>query len=344
MPTMRESRLSPSQNSIGPMTEPIRTLPPSYIQLLRISVSLALLALIINQVDLVGSWDIFRRARPELVALMFGLTIIDRFLAAYRWYVSLQGIKAGISFGQVAHTFFVSNALGIALPGNLGTEAIRIFGLSRADSSNVTLALTSVFMERVTALLALTLLVLFGLALSPFEWPQAIGYMAWLFLVLLGLGIAAIMMQPTRALAAYILRSEKWTRIRTWLEKLYGYLDAYKGQPRLVIWSGILAILFQLGRVIVVFVGAWALDIDISFIYLLILVPIIVLITLLPISIAGLGVREVSFIYLFGLVGVNEEAALTLSLLGFAMNMFSIVPGYWLYLRHGFTAGTRRND
>jgi uncharacterized membrane protein YbhN (UPF0104 family) len=59
------------------------------------------------------------------------------------------------------------------------------------------------------------------------------------------------------------------------------------------------------------------------------------LISLLPITIAGLGVREVGFVYFLGLGGMPAEVALPLALIQRLFTIIATLPGAWWYLRRG---------
>src|SRR5262249_8361581 len=59
---------------------------------------------------------------------------------------------------------------------------------------------------------------------------------------------------------------------------------------------------------------------------------LVTLVVILPISIAGWGVREVSFVAVLGLLGVEREAALLLSLGVGLLTMLVRLPGAVLWL------------
>ena len=71
----------------------------------------------------------------------------------------------------------------------------------------------------------------------------------------------------------------------------------------------------HLGRVVIVLVLATALGISVSPFDAFTLVPAALLLAMVPISLAGWGVREVVFIQAFSLAGVAPSNALALSLL-----------------------------
>ena len=298
---------------------------------LRVAVSIALLATLSLYVDFSQSLEIARRARLDLLFLAFVLSLADRFLAAYRWYILVHGKNPQITFRRVVHLIYVSGFLGFFVPGTVGVEVVRIYGLSRT-TSDLALSFSSALVERILAFLALLLLVLLGLILFPTGLPLTIGYAAWLGLALLALVVTTLMHPRFRRLTDTLLPRTVRVSIGSRLVKFYAYLDAYKEQPVLMAWAMVLAFGFQLLRVTRIVIVAWALGLHFPIVHFVVIMPIIIFVTQIPISISGFGVREVSFVYLFGLVGMSPQAALSLSLLSFTISIIvATLPGACLY-------------
>jgi uncharacterized membrane protein YbhN (UPF0104 family) len=70
-----------------------------------------------------------------------------------------------------------------------------------------------------------------------------------------------------------------------------------------------------------------ALSIEVSFVQLMWVVPVVSLLQSLPISIAGIGVREGAYVYLLQLQGVPGESALALSLTVFGIQVLIALAG-----------------
>jgi hypothetical protein len=68
-----------------------------------------------------------------------------------------------------------------------------------------------------------------------------------------------------------------------------------------------------------------ALGLELPLPYYMIFVPITSLVLVLPISFAGLGVREGTYVFLFTQVGAAPEVALSMSLLVYVLG--TVVPG-----------------
>ena len=56
------------------------------------------------------------------------------------------------------------------------------------------------------------------------------------------------------------------------------------------------------------------------------------LLTMVPISIGGIGVRESGYIIFFGIIGLEKEAAVAISLTGFALTVLLSLIGGAVYL------------
>ncbi len=299
---------------------------------LRLAISLALLIFLFTRLDLASCLRIVSDAHLWRVGVVFLLTIADRMLAAYRWFLLVRDKNAAATFPVVVRVFFISNFLGTFLPGSIGVEAIRVYGLSRA-TSDVALSVSSILVERVFALIALLALVLVGLAASPPGLPANLAPWAWGLLFLLIAGSAALMHPRLRLTTHFFLPGSWLAPVRNGLDKLYASLDGFKTQPRLLAGVMVLSVIFQMLRVATALACAWALGLEISITHFVVIVPVVILVTMLPISIGGLGVREVSYVYLLGLAGIRPEAALTMSLLLYFIYTAAVLPGAWFYAR-----------
>ena len=295
---------------------------------------LSLLGFLLTQIDLGQAWRAVADARIDLLLLAFAIVLGSRLLAAARWYLLLRGRHAAVTPFGMLRLMFVADFVGYFMPGSLGVEVLRVYGLAKT-TADPALSATSVVVERVVALVVLVLLVLLGLAARPLALPAEIGRLAWLFLALLLVAVLAVMAPPTRSLALRLLPGERLARIRRGLERVFAALDSYRSRPWLIAASLVLALVFQLMRCASVTVGAAALGHPLPFTFVLVVFPIMLLISLLPITIAGLGVREVGFVYFLGLGGMPAEVALPLALIQRLFTIIATLPGAWWYLRRG---------
>jgi hypothetical protein len=89
----------------------------------------------------------------------------------------------------------------------------------------------------------------------------------------------------------------------------------------------LLSLLSQTFVTLMYVVLARALGIDMGASEFFVIVALIMLITLLPVSIGGLGAREISLVALLVVAGVAEQIAVTLSLVALVVVWLSVLPG-----------------
>lgn len=306
----------------------------------RFLLSASLLTAVLVQIDFAQTLQVLHDIRVDLALAVLAVGLAGRAYAALRWYLLLHGKNPEVTFWRTLKLTFVSTFAGFLLPGTVGVEATRIYGLSKT-TSDVALALASVMVERVFAAAALIALALVALAMSPPGLPPELSQAAWFGIIVLAAGTAAIMTRRVRRLTVLVVSAARLSPVRDRLVRFYDCLDAYSKQPQLLIWSFVAAAISPTFRIVPVIIGAWALGIDISVTYIVIFVPIIVFAAQLPISIGGLGVREIGFVSLFGLVGVPAEIAVALSLLLYAAAVIGSLPGAWFYVREGMSPKPR---
>jgi hypothetical protein len=303
----------------------------------RTTFGICLLILLFIWVDLGAMVAAIRQVRLDLLALLIAAIFAARLMSALRWYVLLRGLHSAVSYTGVLRLTFVSDFIGYFSPGSLGVDALRLYGMSRT-TSNLASSATSMLVERMLAFLALIVLVLIGLAFQLPVLPPEIGRLAWVGLALLVLALVGLMGPPFRRTTLWLLSYRRLTRFQSGAQKVYRSLDQYRARPGLLASSFVIAVLFQLMRCANTAIGAAAFGVHLPFLLYVVIMPVIILITLLPISIAGLGVRELGFVYLFGQVGMPAEVALSLSLLTRLLTILLAVPGAWFYARRGVLA------
>lgn len=269
---------------------------------------------------------------------------LTRLLASYRWYTLLKPVDPTVRFGKITSLVFVSGFVGYFMPGTLGIEGLRIYGFART-TANAALAIASVAVDRVIGTFALVALALVGLAMlpaalpagvTPEALPAAVAYVGWIGLLMLAILVVAGLDTRLRRLALHLL--SRWRRAQEGVSKIYAILDIYWARPWSLLWNAIVAVGFHLVRCAAVAIGAAAFGVDLPLMVYIAITPLITMLARIPISIAGLGVQEAGFVYLYGVFGMPAAVALVLSLVMRACTILSSAPGAWLYIVRGVRA------
>ena len=203
----------------------------------------------------------------------------------------------------------------------MGGDAFRIWYASRygVDLSTAT---QSVIYDRISALMAVTLLLVLSMPwLSLFfsSNEPVISILIFAFILVLG---CLFMMTADKTISFLFPAS------------LRGHIEELACTSRKVFLSRTGIKVITLSLLIHFFVACvvWLLDL----VQTLLLMPVILFITAIPISIAGWGLCESAMVFVFGMIGMPTESAFSPSVnLGLAM-MVTGLPGVvvWWFMHH----------
>jgi len=259
-----------------------------------------------------------------LLLLGFGI-----FLAGLRWAVVLDGMEIGLRLGGVFRIVLIGLFFSQALPSTIGGDAVRAWQIHQVIAS-VSLALRSIILDRLAGLAGLLLLVSMALPLLFQITDSEVAHVTMASLTALALvGLAAVLVfdrLPTVALRGHIY--EFLIHISKDARKA---LLASRRAPLVI---GLSALIHTLSA-LTVFCLAQGLGIMVGIVECLVLVPPVIMLMVLPISLAGWGVREGAMIAALGFVNVPASEALLLSIaFGLAVLLTNLPGGaVWLLTR-----------
>lgn len=261
-----------------------------------------------------GEWGWFAGA----VGTAFGSLAIG----AYRWHRLLGAAGLPVSAWRTARAYWVGLFANNFLPTGFGGDAARGLLVARGGPA-IARSLTSVIFERASGILCLLAVGLAALAALPGEVPGELG------LLLAGAAAAAA---GASALAAIGLQ-RRWlrrllpARLVPWAREVRDTVLAYARDRRLLALVVALGVAFQLLVVSSTWMLARSIGLDLDFALVAVVQPLVLIAVLFPISIAGFGVREGSFVVLLGAAGVSAADATLLSLLSVVMLALATSPG-----------------
>jgi uncharacterized protein (TIRG00374 family) len=295
-------------------------------------ISVALIVTLVWNIDRSELVSAFSTVSAAAFLVLVLIELLLRLLSAYRWHVLFVGLQKLSPVMEITRISFIASFLGQALPGAIGVEALRIYGLTRA-SGDAAAAFASVVADRIFGLLSLVLVIFAGLIVGPQGLQEMVLVPASVSLIIVFVLVFLLMNPHSRRWSLGLMPAALREKVRHWIADVFSCLDRYKNQPRVLIYSLALSILFQVLRVSLFYSAAVILGESPSFVFFLALVPIVMFAALLPISIGGLGVREASLVVLFSHFGVMDSTqAFVVAILVFVAGLISLVPGAWFYV------------
>lgn len=291
---------------------------------LRLAVTIGLFWLIFRNVDFDGVRATLGAVVPRLLLLGLMFQILSTMLAAYRWHLVMGVLEFPMRFGFYLRSYFKGSFFNQALPTSIGGDAVRVLDVN-ARGAGMRAAFYGVFIDRVLGLVGLLLLNLLANALAPDLLPH--GVYLTINLVVVG-GLLGFM-------ALYWLRKFDWLgrwRIISVFQDISQQLAEVLNGWRCAGRQIGLSLAVHLLSMVAIFLIGRSVGLEYDLLTFVAIVPPVILLTLVPVSLAGWGVREGAMIGLFTLVGADKTQVLSMSLLYGVVLIIASLPGFHVYL------------
>lgn len=304
---------------------------------IRLAIGLALLAFLVRRIDLGQAVETLTEAHP----IWLLTAVLAQFAAKTFWVLRWRALLRAVDHPQPAAELFRLILVGLFfnnfLPSSVGGDVVRVLGLARCGVSRAVAAAT-VLGDRVVGILALAILASVGGILGPRFWP---GEGPWgagavfagvTILLVLAFGNPAVLGRLAR------LRGLPKTIARR-AQRLLDSLALLAGRTRGVA----AAVTLSLGLAACSAVFHWSVarsvDIQVPLMAYFVIIPTVMLFAALPITLNGLGIRELGLVGFLGAQGVPESNATVFALLAFALPLVFAAAGGLLFLVGGRRIG-----
>jgi len=297
--------------------------------LLKGGLSVGLTWWLLSKIDVGEAWAKFQSMKPDMLALGVAFMLLQLALGAVRWGVVLRALSAELSAFRIMKLYYIGAFFATVLPGLVGGDAVRVWCTVKAGVP-LSIAVNSVMLERAAAVLSLAVLVACTEPVLLERVPELPG--AWIFPLLSVAGVCGVFVLSVLDRLPESLR--KWRAVRA---MTYLAADTRKVafHPVTAAASFFSALIGNVNLSMVVWALARGLDMPVSALDCLVLVPPVFLLTTLPISVAGWGVREAAMVSAFGFIGIAQSSSLVLSIVFGVLNMITAVPGGLAFLSVG---------
>ncbi len=245
----------------------------------RLGVTMALVAWVGLRTDWAEVGAAFAGMHIEFWLAAVGMLLTTQILSAWRWQALARPFGFECTVKKLTSYYLIGMYFNLVLPTTVGGDVVRAWYLDGGSGRRLP-AFVSVFVDRFSGLIVLLGLACVGLALSPLALPRWIDWFVW---GTAGCAVCAM------ALAPMVARTgARWAQP---LQKVRVALDALRA-PRLFVGSTLLSLGVQTGNVMLVWLIGLSIGADVPLGYYFIMVPMVSLLTMLPVSINGIGVRE----------------------------------------------------
>lgn len=289
-------------------------------------IGVILFILVLLKIDLTRLWQIFTNSNKLIIlftlVIVFPLMLLTKVM---RWNYIKRIQKINFSLLDSFHIYVIGLSLGTVTPGKFG-EFFKVFYLTKSGYS-AGRSFVSVFLDKFVDLLLLMLIAIIGILYFIMFYK-----LDFLNLLLIALSLLIlfflclnkrVMRKGIRFLFRYLV-PRKSQKIRRYFIDFYRYIILISFTQYCIIFC--YTLINWLLYFFIAYLLAISLGIAISFIFLLFAMSLSCLLNLLPISVSGIGVRDVLLIFLFSLAGIGKESAIAFSIL---ILIFLLLP--WIF-------------
>lgn len=300
---------------------------------LRIVIGVALIGVMVQWIGLdalSGTWQSFS---PIFYALAVTLLFAHFAVQSLVLRILLTAKDVTVRARHIFRLMVICQFFGVFLPGGVGPDLVLCYNMVRSTAKKE-LALSAIIFIRITVLFVMALFAFFASFHPIAAQPQ---YQLLTAGILLAFCAYFFLManRHSLALARKVLEILNRHKVTAILYKTYFALAAHGQDRATALRIAPFLLLSAMIKVMTDYVVALSLGFDIPFIYFLVVVPLVTVISALPLTFAGLGIREGAFIGLFTLVGVPAEEALAISLVSFSLMLVTAGIGAILYGLYG---------
>jgi uncharacterized protein (TIRG00374 family) len=257
-------------------------------------------------------------------------------ISIVRWHLLLEVAGAAVGWVRTAQLAVAGLFFNSVLPGVMGGDVIRAFWAARDAPQARPAAVVSILLERV---LGLTATVLLGAALILPRWKELnqhpvthAGALAFLIVAGFLLVILAVLATPCSSRLLGGNHSSGWRKAAAEGAKACHVCLTHP------VGAGVgllLSLMSQALLVTLFFTVAEAMSLPADFWQLAAVLPMVAMVTVLPITWNGLGLREAAFVTFLGVYGVPAAQAVAISLTAFAVILAWNLFGGVVYLVTG---------
>ena len=286
---------------------------------LRLTTSVALLLYLAWAFEVDAVFARLGEMRPDLVAMALGISAMQFAVSAWRWRYTARILGIELPFPEALREYYLATFVTQMTPGGVTGDVARAWRHARRQADTPALvgpAVRAVVIERASGQVVMTLVAIGSLLVlaATHGVPLAIVGLASLAIIaILGLGIRWARGRRTRGASIW---GTLWNESR---DALFSR-SAFSRQ--------MLSSVFVVTTYVAIYVlGARAVGIETPLIRLLPLVAPVLVTMLIPVTVAGWGVREAGAAMIWSAVGLTSEDGIVISVTYGLLVLLSTLPG-----------------
>jgi uncharacterized membrane protein YbhN (UPF0104 family) len=303
-------------------------------RLLQVAVSGFAIILIARHVDLREAARVLASVRLGYALVAVLLYLLGQVMSAYRW--RLIGVSVGLadSFAHYLRFYFIGMFFMFFGPSTLGGDVVRSLYLAEGGGRRAR-AFNSVLFDRLNGLV-----VLIAIGAAAFLLFPSYGLPAPLFFVTVVFGLGLFLGWWLAPVLARLLLAPDHA-VRRFIE---ADLGAFWRDRGMLVGASAVSLVFHLVQIVTQLLVSRALGLAVPFSYICIFHPLVSVLSAIPITLSGIGLREGGYIWFLRRIGIDEASAVAYGGLWFLVIVANSLIGGLVFLASGARLPRLRAD
>jgi uncharacterized membrane protein YbhN (UPF0104 family) len=269
----------------------------------KLLVSGLLIYFIFAKIDVQEIGNTLRGSNPFYLLLAFVFFFLSKLIAAFRLNLYFHQLDLYLTQKSNLKLYFLGMFYNLFLPGGIGGDAYKGYAIKKKFEVSTKKVVSVLVIDRLSGLL---ILFIYASSLLLFIPIETIASLKALFIIAIPLSI----------LVFYLLNRQ-----------FFRY-----ALP--VFWkSAVYSVLVQLAQLLSVWFIMTSLGIELNQIAYLVIFLVSSIVSVIPLTIGGIGSREATFFYGASLLGLNENISVGISVIFFLITALNSLFGAWYHFK-----------
>lgn len=297
-----------------------------FLSVFKIGVSIGSLYFVFRSIPLKEIASIFKNINYSLIICSLLVFLVAQVFSSLRFVYVARTLGGVIDLSSSLQAHFVGLWFNQVLPTSLGGDLVKVAILRRY--LGLSIAVRSAILDRLSGLMFLLLATAIALPIYANIFASHMNLVKMIAFIAVGGGLFIILGAWTanrgfnHLIANHVI-----------LKLIQIFFDIWKFKKGIPLWeqAWTSAIVHFSGIITYVFIGL-AFGVEVNLITFFLVIPVIFLITLIPVSYAGWGIREVGSIWIFNMVGIEREFSLAMSVSFGLLLVVAGIPGLFILI------------
>jgi hypothetical protein len=237
-----------------------------------------------------------------------------------------------LPLGHLFGIYCIGLFFNLTFPTVVGGDVVKMYYAGK-PSKLYAQSFAATFLDRDAGMLAMMIIACLITLIHPVTVSGIpVNLVVWASFFAFLLANVVIFTPALHRLLTRFLHAIRLSRIAAKIDAISSAFQVMGQHWSVLAYSLAISLVNQMLAISVTWVMSVGLGLHVSILYFLVFVPVITLISMIPVSLNGMGLREYAYMSLFGAIGLAPESTMALGLLSSAIIILSSLPGGVVYI------------